>query len=135
MTQLAISLAGKRGVTVFTKSTTEAINMVAAGLDWQPGDQGVTTIVEHHSNLLRATTTLAISIGEQSGLTIIGFVRRSQNEHLHRRVKGSGIRNMLDLLKSLISVWQDIQDSSSLLTLSFFRSTVFRLSADFASAL
>ena len=26
--------------------------MVAAGLDWQPGDRIVTTIVEHHSNLL-----------------------------------------------------------------------------------
>jgi cysteine desulfurase/selenocysteine lyase len=45
-------IGGKDGVTVFTKNTTEAINMVAAGLDWQPGDQVVTTIVEHHSNLL-----------------------------------------------------------------------------------
>ena len=33
-------IGGKDGVTVFTKNTTEAINMVAAGLDWQPGDQG-----------------------------------------------------------------------------------------------
>jgi cysteine desulfurase/selenocysteine lyase len=45
-------IGGKDGVTVFTKNTTEAINMVAAGLDWQPGDRVVTTIVEHHSNLL-----------------------------------------------------------------------------------
>ena len=45
-------IGGKEGVTVFTKNTTEAINIVAAGLDWQPGDKVVTTIVEHHSNLL-----------------------------------------------------------------------------------
>ena len=106
MTQLAISLAGKRGVTVFTKSTTEAINMVAAGLDWQPEDQAVATIVEHHSNLLRATTTLAISIGEQSGLTIIGFVRNHKMNIYTGVFNGSGIRNMLYPLKSLISVWR-----------------------------
>ena len=45
-------IGGKEGTTVFTRNTTEAINMVAAGLDWQPGDRVVTTIVEHHSNLL-----------------------------------------------------------------------------------
>lgn len=45
-------IGGKDGITVFTKNTTEAINMVAAGLDWQPGDRIVTTTVEHHSNLL-----------------------------------------------------------------------------------
>lgn len=45
-------ICGKEGTTVFTRNTTEAINMVAVGLDWQPGDRIVTTIVEHHSNLL-----------------------------------------------------------------------------------
>lgn len=45
-------IGGKEGTTVFTKNTTEAINMVAAGLEWQPGDRVVATIVEHHSNLL-----------------------------------------------------------------------------------
>ena len=45
-------IGGKEGTTVFTRNTTEAINMVALGLDWQPGDRIVTTIVEHHSNLL-----------------------------------------------------------------------------------
>lgn len=45
-------ICGKEGTTVFTRNTTEAINMVAAGLDWRPGDRIVTTIVEHHSSLL-----------------------------------------------------------------------------------
>ncbi|CAJ37277.1 cysteine desulfurase [Methanocella arvoryzae] len=38
--------------TVFTRNTTESINMVALGLDWKKGDHVITTVVEHHSNLL-----------------------------------------------------------------------------------
>lgn len=45
-------IGGKEGTTVFTRNTTEAINMVAAELDWHPGDRIVTTIAEHHSNML-----------------------------------------------------------------------------------
>lgn len=37
---------------IFTKNTTEAINMVASGLNWESGDRVVTTLVEHHSNFL-----------------------------------------------------------------------------------
>jgi cysteine desulfurase / selenocysteine lyase len=45
-------IGAKEGVTVFTKNTTEAINLVADGLSWNAGDRVVTTILEHHSNLL-----------------------------------------------------------------------------------
>jgi cysteine desulfurase/selenocysteine lyase len=45
-------IGGKEGITVFTKNTTESINTVAQGLSWKPGDRVVTTILEHHSNLL-----------------------------------------------------------------------------------
>ncbi|MBN1133667.1 MAG: cysteine desulfurase [Methanosarcinaceae archaeon] len=38
--------------TIFTKNATESINMVAHGLEWISGDHIVTTIIEHHSNLL-----------------------------------------------------------------------------------
>jgi cysteine desulfurase/selenocysteine lyase len=41
-----------RGTTVFTKNATESINIVARGLEWKNGDKIVTTIMEHHSNLL-----------------------------------------------------------------------------------
>jgi len=37
---------------VFTKNTSEAINLVSFGLDLQKGDQIITTDLEHHSNLL-----------------------------------------------------------------------------------
>jgi len=36
----------------FTKNTTEAINIVANGLDWKPGDRVLTTMMEHNSNLI-----------------------------------------------------------------------------------
>ncbi len=37
---------------VFTKNTTEAINMVAGGLTLKEGDHVITSIMEHHSNLI-----------------------------------------------------------------------------------
>ena len=50
--KLAQFIGGSGGVTVFTKNTTEAINMVAQGIAWKTGDRVITTILEHHSNLL-----------------------------------------------------------------------------------
>jgi cysteine desulfurase/selenocysteine lyase len=37
---------------VFTKGGTEAINIVAAGIDIQPGDEIVLSVMEHHSNIV-----------------------------------------------------------------------------------
>jgi len=37
---------------IFTKNTTEGINLVARGLDFKKGDKIVTTEIEHHSNFL-----------------------------------------------------------------------------------
>ena len=40
------------GELVFTRNSTEAINMVASGFPWHEGDEVVTSLLEHHSNLL-----------------------------------------------------------------------------------
>jgi cysteine desulfurase/selenocysteine lyase len=45
-------IGAESGELVFTRNTTEAINMIAWGLPWQNGDGIVTTLLEHHSNLL-----------------------------------------------------------------------------------
>lgn len=45
-------VGGKDGIPVLVKNCTEAINTVAYGLSFSPGDRIVTTITEHHSNLL-----------------------------------------------------------------------------------
>jgi len=50
--KVARFISGEAGTTVFTKNATDAINMVAQGLSWKPGDRVATTILEHHSNLL-----------------------------------------------------------------------------------
>ena len=50
--KVAQFIGGNKGITVFTKNTTEAINTVAQGLSWKSGDRVITTILEHHSNLL-----------------------------------------------------------------------------------
>ncbi|KKG11435.1 cysteine desulfurase [Methanosarcina sp. 2.H.A.1B.4] len=38
--------------TVFTKNTTEGVNLVATSYPWEAGDHIITTMLEHHSNLL-----------------------------------------------------------------------------------
>ncbi|MCQ1534699.1 cysteine desulfurase [Methanosarcina sp. KYL-1] len=38
--------------TIFTKNTTEGINLIANSYPWEAGDHIVTTQIEHHSNLL-----------------------------------------------------------------------------------
>lgn len=45
-------IGANEGEVIFTKNTTEAINMVAYGLNWAKGDEIVTTLLEHHSNFL-----------------------------------------------------------------------------------
>jgi cysteine desulfurase/selenocysteine lyase len=44
--------ASSPDVIVFTKSGTQAINIVAAGLDVKPGDEIVLSVMEHHSNIV-----------------------------------------------------------------------------------
>ncbi|MGE0595489.1 MAG: SufS family cysteine desulfurase [Hyphomonadaceae bacterium] len=44
--------APSAGTIVFTKSGTQAVNIVAAGLDVQPGDEIVLSVMEHHANIV-----------------------------------------------------------------------------------
>jgi cysteine desulfurase / selenocysteine lyase len=37
---------------VFTRNTTDSLNLVANGFPWKRGDEVITTFLEHHSNLL-----------------------------------------------------------------------------------
>lgn len=47
-----VGYSGPKGTTIFTRNATESINIVARGLKWKRGDRIVTTLLEHHSNLL-----------------------------------------------------------------------------------
>ncbi len=37
---------------IFTRNTSEGINLVARGIEWKRGDKIVTTLLEHHSNFI-----------------------------------------------------------------------------------
>ena len=37
---------------IFTRNTSESINIIAQGLRWRRGDKIVTTLLEHHSNYI-----------------------------------------------------------------------------------
>jgi cysteine desulfurase/selenocysteine lyase len=50
--KVAEFIGAREGEVIFTKNTTEAINMAAYGLKWSKGDEIVTTVLEHHSNFL-----------------------------------------------------------------------------------
>ena len=50
--KLAKVIGAKPGEIAYTKNATEAINLVAQGLKLRKGDKVVTTVLEHHSNLI-----------------------------------------------------------------------------------
>ena len=50
--KVASFIGAKEGDLIFTRNTTESINMVAQGLRWRRGERVVTTLAEHHSNFL-----------------------------------------------------------------------------------
>lgn len=50
--KIARVINARPGEIAYTKNTTEAINIVAQGLDLKQGDKVITSIFEHHSNLL-----------------------------------------------------------------------------------
>jgi len=50
--RVAAFIGAEEHQTIFTKSATEAINAVALGMKWSKGDHIITSILEHHSNLL-----------------------------------------------------------------------------------
>jgi len=45
-------LSAEPSKTIFMKNTTEGINLIANSYPWEAGDHIVTTLLEHHSNLL-----------------------------------------------------------------------------------
>lgn len=45
-------LSAEPSKTIFMKNTTEGINLIANSYPWETGDHIVTTLLEHHSNLL-----------------------------------------------------------------------------------
>jgi cysteine desulfurase/selenocysteine lyase len=80
-------IGGSCGTTVFTKNATESINIVASGLEWKTGDKIVTTIIEHHSNLLpwmrlrRCGVNLKVVTSDKTGKFDTGDFERAIDDN------------------------------------------------------
>ncbi|NLA58534.1 MAG: aminotransferase class V-fold PLP-dependent enzyme [Firmicutes bacterium] len=75
-------------VVIFCKNTTEAINLVAARMQFQPGDMVLTTLMEHHSNDLpwrRVARVIRADVQADGSLDEEDFEKKLSL--YHRRIK------------------------------------------------
>jgi cysteine desulfurase/selenocysteine lyase len=86
---------------IFTKNTTESINTVASGIDWKKSDKIVTTLLEHHSNLVvwqrvakKFGTNLEIVAPEKDGSFDLSDFERAIDEKT-RLVAVAHVSNVL----------------------------------------
>ncbi len=96
--------AGSDSEIIFTKNTTEGINSVANGIEWNKGDKVVTTLLEHHSNLVvwqraarRSGLKLELVQPDKEGLFNIGDFERAIDEKT-RLVAVAHVSNVLGSL-------------------------------------
>lgn len=85
--RVARFIGAKEHQTIFTKNATEAINMVALGIKWSKGDHVITSILEHHSNLLPwlrlRPKGVAVSVvqSDRQGILSPGSIEEAITEH------------------------------------------------------
>jgi cysteine desulfurase/selenocysteine lyase len=135
---VASFLGVQPGNIIFTRNTTESINMVAYGLDWKKGDHIISSVVEHHSNLLpwirlrhRGVEVTAVdtdddgivdagsiedAITERTRLIAIGHVSNffgsiQDVRSIARLAKRHGIKLLLDAAQSLGEMRYDFRAS------------------------
>ncbi len=118
--KVASFVGGEEGTLVFTRNATESINIVAQGLKWKKGDRVVTTLLEHHSNLLpwmrlkkegvRLTTLLP---DHQGKLDLSEFEKAIDDET--RLVAASQLSNALGTLLPIKEIAQIAHDHDAAL--------------------
>ncbi|MFA6331748.1 MAG: aminotransferase class V-fold PLP-dependent enzyme [Methanoregula sp.] len=113
-------IGAKEGVTVFTKNTTESINMVAQGFLWKTGDRVLTTILEHHSNLLpwyhlknRGVSVDVAGIRDDYSLDLLAF--ESAITDKTRLVAVTHASNVLGVITPLREIAKICHDHGALL--------------------
>lgn len=93
--RVARFIGARASEVVFVRGTTEAINVVAAGLQLAPDDNVVATVLEHHSNLLPWRTRCAVRLAPllDSGLPDLAAAEAAIDERT-RIVAVSGCSNV-----------------------------------------
>ncbi len=113
-------VGAREGELVFTRNTTEAINAVACGLEWRRGDRVVTTLLEHHSNLLpwirlrKRGIELSIVKPDSQGRFDLGDFERALDERT-RLVAVSHLSNVLGTVLSVKEIARICRDRGAAL--------------------
>jgi cysteine desulfurase/selenocysteine lyase len=98
--KVAAFIGATEGAAVFTRNATESINVVSQGMDWKKGDGVVTTLLEHHSNLLpwmrlkRRGVELKVVPPDSQGVIHLSDLERMMDERT-RLVATSQVSNVL----------------------------------------
>ena len=95
-------------VVIFGKNTTEAINTLAARLQFEPGDMVLTTLMEHHSNDLpwrRVAKVIRADVHEDGALDRDDLERKLSLHHRRiRLVALSGASNVTGWVNDIHSI-------------------------------
>ncbi len=120
--KVAAFVGGEDGTAVFTRNATESINLVARGLDWKRGDRIVTTLLEHHSNLLpwmrlkEVGIDLVVIVPDRMGRIDLADFERAINEKT-RMVAMSHLSNALGTIQPAREVGRICREQGALFLL------------------
>jgi len=106
---------------IFTRNSTESINIVANGLEWRRGDKVVTTLIEHHSNFvtwLRASRRFGLRVGivrpDETGMFDLGEFEKAVDNRT-RLVAVTGLSNVLGCLVPVREIARIAHEHGSLI--------------------
>ncbi|MGD0175373.1 MAG: cysteine desulfurase [Candidatus Bathyarchaeia archaeon] len=95
---------------VFTKNTTEAINIVARGLDWKKNDEVIITSIEHQSNYIPwlqlardRGVRVKVAKADTSGIIDVGEIERSIKKET-KLVSIAHVSNVLGTIENVSEI-------------------------------
>jgi len=101
---------------IFTKNSTESVNIVANGLTWRKGEKIITTLLEHHSNFivwLRVKQKHCVNVDivhpDGHGLVNLSDVEKAVNDHT-KLVAVTHVSNVLGVIlpiKEIVDIAHD----------------------------
>jgi cysteine desulfurase/selenocysteine lyase len=142
--KIAAFISARPDEIVFTRNATESINLVANSLDWKKGDEIVTTIMEHHSNIVpwlelkdQGMKVKFVDINDDGTLKMEQFGKLiTKNTKL---VAVTGCSNVLGTINPLAEISKIAHDNKSLLLIDAAQSAahtkldVAAINADFVA--
>ena len=106
---------------IFTRNSTESINIVANGLRWRRGDKIVTTLIEHHSNFitwLRASKRFGLRVEivrpDETGMFDLGEFEKAVDDRT-RIVAVTALSNVLGCLVPVREIARIAHEHGSLI--------------------